>query len=96
MIPNLNPDPWTKAVSTATLSAPFLPNKVSQALMPVGYTIGKGLSTEGVQKAIAGQTRPQMFLQSKKDAIPEALRRFIKTNLQGAGTRTFINEKVGE
>lgn len=93
VIPELNPTPWQKGVATVTLGG--IPSMLTGNVisgMPIGMGFGKLLSTEGAQKALAGQTGMQQALAERLRTLDASdLQRFIQA-LQGAGTRAFIME----
>lgn len=101
-LPNINPDPWSKTVATATLGgAPLAAMPIdtatkAAAVLPFGYGLGKVASYEPVQKALAGQTGLQK-------TIANLLRQYDDSGLQkgvqagqGALSREYIMQMNGE
>ena len=101
-LPNLNPDPWTKSVSTATIGAPLLAplpiDNITKAAstIPLGFGVGKLASTETGQRMVAGQTQLQKTL-------AKLLRQYEGSNAQkalqsgqGAFSRSAIMNPTGE
>ncbi len=87
--PNLNPSAWTKGFNSAILGLPAAPFS-GFAVPPVGYGVGKLLSTEGAQKAVAGQTEMQK-------TIAALLRQFEGSEAQKAmqaGSNVYANEAI--